>query len=1144
MNIMTGDAIGQFLGDSVLLERLFWATIELTVLAAAVWVGIRIFRKLSPRVRALLWLLVLVKPLVALCVGAAMPIFEVEVVQPPLTTVQESTPHALPATTTAVSKTAPAATPSSSSATSTNPDSGATASATAAKPVQTIPAIRPEAPERMLKITWPGFPVLFAYSWIVIALLLGLYKGLDVIRLRRLIRTSNVPSTALKERYEAIVNHIGVKHPPRLCITETLETPALAGVLRPVILLPQWMLNDRYEAAVDWALRHELIHWKHGDTLANLLRQITQALFFFHPLAWFAGKRWEEEAELACDRALINTTDEANEYAHSLYEVLDQLHGRRQCALATGLFATRTQVGRRITALLTNPLRYSARLGISMTCILLMVTMTTLAVGGAFSDNTSQTAAFTLVDSTTGGTLQDVEVTIYLDHDDITPVIDSTGRIVIPVEEKSRFATVILSKPGYVTQWWNMDAKRIGKLAGDYVIKTEPSITIGGRVVNNEGNPISNATVQVSLYAKGYPEPGPALLDHDIQTDVNGEWRCDRMPSQPKSLDFMLSHDDYMSDTMAGKRKTPSLESLKNFTATFIMQRGVSVRGRVLDERSQPLADAEVLTGLARYGFSFPQTHTDDAGVFSFSNFMPGLMEFTVIKEGFAPELQKIAVGDSMPEIAFSLKPGNTLSMKVVGPDGAPIPKVTIETDTWRGCQTLDWKTTTDDEGYALWNSAPEDVVNFRISKAEYVGLDRYPLQAGTEEQVITLHPLLHITGNVTSKETGSLLETFTIVTGTDMIPADRPVGWHYWKIQTYTDGAYDIKIEPNQYLKIEAEGHLPVLSPLFTGASGNQQFDAALKAGEPISGIILQPDGAPAENAGVVLSSSSVYCPNGEIGHIESHKHAYSDNRGQFTLLPELNPCNLVILHETGYAMQEVIPPVPSLTITLTPWGRVEGQLLIGNASGGDKKVYMNTGNTNSEIKPYVRATYAAHTEQHGRFTIERVMAGTWRLQRVIDIDKLERRYSNDVRINVEPGKTTTVTIGGTGCPVHGYIQLPEGISPDIDLNSKDAYIMSLKDHELLMAASTSQEKDRVVIGSQYQFIVQPDGTFTVEDVPSGDYILYLDAYKTLPDSTQKILGKAEKQFTIPDMPTGRSDTPFELGDIPFIDNPENDIL
>ena len=141
---------------------------------------------------------------------------------------------------------------------------------------------------------------------------------------------------------------------------------------------------------------------------------------------------------------------------------------------------------------------------------------------------------------------------------------------------------------------------------------------------------------------------------------------------------------------------------------------------------------------------------------------------------------------------------------------------------------------------------------------------------------------------------------------------------------------------------------------------------------------------------------------PNGEIGQIESYKHTYSDKEGRFILLPELNPCNLVILHETGYTMQEVIPPVPSLTITLTPWGRVEGQLLIGNTPGSDNTVYINTKNTNSKIKPYIRATYMPHTEQDGSFSIERVMAGTWRVQRIIDIDKLDRRYSNDVLIAV----------------------------------------------------------------------------------------------------------------------------------------------
>ena len=294
MNIVAGDRLLQLFGDSVLLERLFWATIELTVLAMAVWVGIRIFRKLSPRVRALLWLLVLVKPLVALCVGAVMPIFEVEVLQSPPAMVQ-NTMSSFPtqdATTPEIESPATILIPPEVLATI---DSSTTSSTTAAAPIPTTPLTPPAPLAGQLNITWPGFPVLFAYSWIGIALLLGLYKGLDVIRLHRLNRKSSAPSTAIKERYEAIAASLNVKYPPRLRITETLESPALAGVLMPVILLPQWILKDEHEAAVGWALRHELIHWKHGDTLANLLRQITQVLFFFHPLAWIAGKHWEEE---------------------------------------------------------------------------------------------------------------------------------------------------------------------------------------------------------------------------------------------------------------------------------------------------------------------------------------------------------------------------------------------------------------------------------------------------------------------------------------------------------------------------------------------------------------------------------------------------------------------------------------------------------------------------------------------------------------------------------------------------------------------------------------------------------------------------------------------------------------------------------
>src|SRR5580692_4577100 len=62
-----------------LLERLFFGSLELAVLALLVLAAIRIGRIRSPRLTALLWLLVLGKPLVSLAIGSPFHLFRMEV---------------------------------------------------------------------------------------------------------------------------------------------------------------------------------------------------------------------------------------------------------------------------------------------------------------------------------------------------------------------------------------------------------------------------------------------------------------------------------------------------------------------------------------------------------------------------------------------------------------------------------------------------------------------------------------------------------------------------------------------------------------------------------------------------------------------------------------------------------------------------------------------------------------------------------------------------------------------------------------------------------------------------------------------------------------------------------------------------------
>ncbi|MCX5757880.1 MAG: hypothetical protein NTU83_05125 [Candidatus Hydrogenedentes bacterium] len=77
----TWETVVRVLLEMPLLGRLLVGSIELAVLAGAVWLGIAAFRLRSPRLVALLWFVVLLKPLSVLVVGSPLPLMIIETPQ-------------------------------------------------------------------------------------------------------------------------------------------------------------------------------------------------------------------------------------------------------------------------------------------------------------------------------------------------------------------------------------------------------------------------------------------------------------------------------------------------------------------------------------------------------------------------------------------------------------------------------------------------------------------------------------------------------------------------------------------------------------------------------------------------------------------------------------------------------------------------------------------------------------------------------------------------------------------------------------------------------------------------------------------------------------------------------------------------------
>jgi beta-lactamase regulating signal transducer with metallopeptidase domain len=476
-----------------LLERLLVASLELLVVTALVLAIIHIARVRSSRVIALMWLVALSKPILGLALGAPAPVFTLEKIQDAGVTSQAVSTGSVPSITGAI--TAPGV------ATGVSGD------------VSWFTTTKGTA--------LPDLSSLLFGLWLAGAGLFVLLSILDRLRIQKIIADSTAPGREILALYHEAAGDSPARRLPKLRITDRLESPAIAGSFVPVIFLPAWMTHNADPNRILWSLRHELTHWRHRDTLAGFVREVSRMLFFFHPLVWWIGKQWKEASEVACDQAMVGTRRDACHYAEQLYQILTRVHSRRQIMITSGLFATRTQIGKRIELLLKNrPLARGGR-PLPAAAFLLVFTALVLALGAEISPQADsgdiyitssgdkeRTVSAVLTDGEGDGCVTKItikgKVKFNKDKTDIKTVSDD-GRFELSSTDdgKERELKITAGKDGELireyrvddkTRPWDEDARKwlaetLGNLKyvessedGDFVIITRPQIGTKKRI--------------------------------------------------------------------------------------------------------------------------------------------------------------------------------------------------------------------------------------------------------------------------------------------------------------------------------------------------------------------------------------------------------------------------------------------------------------------------------------------------------------------------------------------------------------------------------------------------------------------------------------------------------------------------------------
>jgi beta-lactamase regulating signal transducer with metallopeptidase domain/tetratricopeptide (TPR) repeat protein len=242
----------------------------------------------------------------------------------------------------------------------------------------------PEMPTAPLPAYVPAQPAMSFAAWLLVfstvvsAALFGwlLMRWGQITRQVRRAKISE-PLAALAGEAQKIV---GLKFYVPVKLTPNSMSPAVCGLFRPAILIPQSLAENFSAEQVRAVLLHELIHLRRHDVWVNFLQTLLQIFYWWHPLVWLANARLRAVREEAVDDAvMLALRDEAEAYAPTLLEVAKLTLNRPLAGLGlVGILESRHALRQRIERLVDfSPPRQA---GLTLVSLLGILAFTAVAV--------------------------------------------------------------------------------------------------------------------------------------------------------------------------------------------------------------------------------------------------------------------------------------------------------------------------------------------------------------------------------------------------------------------------------------------------------------------------------------------------------------------------------------------------------------------------------------------------------------------------------------------------------------------------------------------------------------------------------------------------------------------------------------------
>jgi large repetitive protein len=645
--------------------------------------------------------------------------------------------------------------------------------------------------------------------------------------------------------------------------------------------------------------------------------------------------------------------------------------------------------------------------------------------------------------------------------------------------------------------------------AGAAAIALVPAASISGKVVDAHGKPVAGASVALEparggrgrFAAGGAGFRGPRA-ETSTRTGPDGAFRLEGLAAIPSGVPLMASRSGFAP----AERPGVTLKAGQALTGIVLtLPAGLAVKGRVVDEASQPVAGAEIRVspsegrGPGRIfrraigGPTPPNAVTGADGSFTVAGLAAGSYDVTASHDGFSPKTASALPAPAKQPTGWPpivLSSGASVSGVVHDDQGAPIVGATV---TLLGEGAEPSPTATDGTGAFRVSNLAKGRPLMLAAAAPGFAFSSRSVTPPADGVTIVLGKTGTIRGRVVDGGTGTPIAAFSV----GATPAARGRrgfgggggagggaagfgGGAPAQAQYAEDGSFELSVAPGSWdVRAVADGYRAAdVSNIDLDAGETKEgVEISLKKGGGLTGHVLDNHGSPVSGASVACCSAggggNGGGPGGGLGAGATGPTATTDGDGHFQLdgLPDGHVILSVTSTDYVPTSRDVDPAsTPDITLTVSSGAEITGTVVSSDSNSpipGAAVSLVPEGDSGTAGG----APQSAQSDGGGGFHFDHLTAGRYRL--TAQTKTVSSTPQDLVLSDGQPMDGARVSVA-SGAEIDGVVSgLPSGQLGGVNVSA-------------------------TATGFQSSVTTSDDGHFTITSAPPG--VVRISAATTMP--------------------------------------------